>query len=216
MALVSIRGWLRRRAARNDVKRLLDEVAERSEALAHTLSELHDGPDAAHGEALRVIEEGYWHDHPEDDGAMVAHHLLPRLATLATVARAGVKSGAPTRHRTSDPRPIARIETALIAGWTKRHGPKVVTFWGDPSDENITAMIEDAKANPPGKPYPGRFRPSVSESAVFRDIVGICYAAAGYSAFPKRALEAYVKMENKHRREILREVQRTLNGEDNQ
>ena len=201
-ALGHIRQSLRKPSANNAVAAHLAEI----ERLAIELSrKLRVGivPEAA-----GMIEDGYWAQHPMDDGHNVAAHLCPRLDTLTAVASAAIEAlpkGKPVRSRVGSPRPIRLIDDALMNGWVKRHGP-VAMSWTDPDGDEaavIAAMIEDAKANPPGKPFPAEHCPSVSEGSAYREIVGICYAAAGYKRFPKRALEAHVKARNLDRKELL-------------
>lgn len=180
-ALGHIRQSLRRPSANNAVAAHLAEI----ERLAIELSrKLRVGivPEAA-----GMIEEGYWAQHPMDDGHNVAAHLCPRLDTLTAVANAAIEAlpkGKPVRSRVGSPRPIRLIDDALRNGWVKRHGP-VAMSWTDP------------------EPFPAEHCPSVSEGSAYREIVGICYAAAGYKRFPKRALEAHVKACNLDRKELL-------------
>lgn len=201
-ALGHIRQSLRKQSANNAVAAHLADI----ERLAIELSrKLRVGivPEAAH-----MIGVGYWAQRPMDDGHDVAAHLCPRLDTLTAVARAAIEAlpeGEPVRKKTGNPRPIRLIDDALMRGWVKRHGPVAMSWTAPDGDEAavIAAMIEDAKANPPGKPFPKEHCPSVSEGSAYREIVGICYAAAGYKRFPKRALEAHVKARNLDRKELL-------------
>ena len=200
-ALGHIRRSVRKPSGNNAVAAHLAEI----ERLASELSrKLRVGiiPEAA-----GMIEVGYWAQRPMDDGHNVAAHLCPRLDTLIAVASAAIGAlpkGKQARSNVVDPKPIRFIEEALVTGWVKRHGPVAVS-WTDPDggdDAVIAAMVEAAKANPPGKPMLASHRPSVSEGSAFHEIVGICYAAAGYDHFPKRALEAFIKACNKDRREL--------------
>lgn len=212
-ALWQIRRSLRKPSGNNVVATHLADI----ERLAIELSrKLRVGivPEAAH-----MVDVGYWAQRPMDDGHDVAAHLCPRLDTLTAVASAAIEAlpkGEPVRKKTGNPRPIRLIDDALMRGWVKRHGPVAVS-WTDPDGDEaavIAAMIEDAKANPPGKPFPKEHCPSVSEGSAYREIVGICYAAAGYERFPKRALEAHVKACNLDRKELLAGLDDVLSQEE--
>lgn len=202
-ALVEVRRALRKPAARNDLSALLDDIADLADKLAHKLWAINAQTDASHGTALGLIEPEYWQGKRlEDDGPTVAHHLCPRLEALARAARIGREAipNKPARHKVGDWRPIARIDAALSDGWARVHAPRVGR---SECPETVSDMIAYAKANPPAPPYPGALRPSSSPRCVFREIVGICYEAAGGNPDPERALKAYVALVRKKQSEML-------------
>jgi hypothetical protein len=194
-ALIEVRRGLFKRAARNDVKVVLNDVEKLSTELMHLLGAIAAPPDAARAEALARIEEGYWQgERIHDDGPTSMHHLIPRLHALAAAARAGVVAlpSVPTRHNSADPRPIRWIESALLDGWIKVHGPHVGTTHGP---ETLADMVADAKANPPAPPYPAEFSASRSPGSVFSRVAGICYVAVGGNPDPDRAIRNYLEIE---------------------
>lgn len=206
-AQLAIRVAIAPHAARNDALQLLEDIRKLSVELDRKLGVLLLPPTAGHSLVHALLEERYWRiaDRQADDGPTLSEHLMPRLRALSASASHSIDSlpKQATRHRTGDPTPIRRIDEALLWGWVKAHGP-VAGAWAsfDNEADEIAAMIEHAQAQRPAKPYPAEFRPSVSASSAFREIVEICYSAAGYKAFPKRALEAYVSEKNRQRREL--------------
>jgi len=208
MALIEVSRTLFKRAGRNDVKAVLNDVQKLSTELIRLLGTIAAPPDAARGEALGRIEEGYWQgDRLHDDGPTSMHHVIPRLHALAAAARAGVVAlpSAPTRSRNADPRPIARIRDALLFGWVKVHGPRVGTTHGH---ETLSDMVADAKANPPAPPFPKKLRPS--RVGAFSEIAGICYAAAGSEYQPDAAIRNYLFAEKVQRSEMIKGFEQAI------
>jgi|GEM_PF-2934957 len=211
--LAIVRRYVRRRAANNDIAEPLRDVARLASELARKLQT------AMVPEAAMMIEEGYWRARPKDEGPTVAMHMCPRLDALTAAARAAidtVPNGTQARTSVGDPRPIRAIDEALLDGWVKRYGPMACS-WIDPDggeDAVIAAMVKAAEENPPGKPFPARHRPSVSDGSAYREIVGICYAAAGYERYPKRALQAHVKAYNKERHELRASIDDALSKQE--
>lgn len=184
--LPGIRRTLYRHARRNDVSAILEAVAKHAEALLKELGRIASQTDPSRAEANVVIERAYWQAFPGDDGAWSAHHMMPRLKAIAAGARAGIAAlpTKPTRHRTADPRPIARIDAALVYGWSKTHSP------GDLCPEKFKPSDTTRKRDGSG--------------SVFREIAGICYEAAGS---PKgeslRAIRTYLQQERARHAEAL-------------
>ncbi|MBU8976400.1 hypothetical protein JI752_009645 [Lysobacter sp. MMG2] len=207
--LVFIRAITSPRAARNDVAVLLKDVERLSSDLVRKLDALAGLPDAAHGTAFAKIEERYWQERPEDDGHNVAAAIGPRLSALVKVAREAQADlpDHPTRNKAGDPRPIRSIQDALLRGWIAARGSRIRVSGYYETEE---AMVAAAQQNPPLPRYPKEFLPSVSEGSSFHEIVGICYLAAGYKGFPKRALQAYNKHYNDRRRELLRGLEAAI------
>ncbi|HEY5780339.1 MAG TPA: hypothetical protein VIT66_00520 [Lysobacter sp.] len=207
-ALVAVRSYVSPPAANNDTADLLREIEQLASDLARKLRALSNVADSAHHKAGSMIEEGYWTWRPEDDGATVPNLLCPRLDALtiaASEAGSSLPKGKAVRPTAGNPAPIRSIERALVRGWSKAHDP-VVSNRTDPEggDEvTLSAMVEEAKRDSLGKPYPRKLLPSVSVTSAFHQIVGICYAAGGYTAFPKRALQEYVANRNRTRKEII-------------
>ncbi|MGS1013086.1 hypothetical protein ACVCL0_14225 [Rhodanobacter sp. UC4450_H17] len=202
-ALSVVRRTLFKPAARNAVKAVLKDVEKRSTELMQVLAAIAVPSDAARGEALGRIEEGYWQgDRMDDDGPTSMHHLIPRLHALAVAARDGVATmpSGPTRYSSADPRPVNAIDRALLYGWTKAYGPRVGTTYGH---ETLADMVADAKANPPAPPYPAEFDASRSPGCVFSRVVGICYAAVGGNPDPDRAIRNYLEIKRATFREAM-------------
>ena len=208
-ALISVRQHARQPAANNDMAAQLAEVERLASELSRKLRA------AVIPDAARMIEERYWPQRPTDDGPTVAMHLCPRLDAL-TVAAGGaaeaLPSGMQSRSRVGNPEPVQWIDDALFNGWAKAHGTGAVHAWIDPNNEDadIAAALERGNAMARAKPYPETFRPSVSVSSPFFEIVCICYAAVGYEKPPKRALQTYVTAKNAHRRVIRQALDEAL------
>lgn len=212
--LVGIRRVLYRHAGRNDVKATLETVAKHAEALLKELGRIASQTDPARAEANVIIEDAYWRAFPDDGGPWSAHHMLPRLDAIAAGAREGIEAlpTKPTRHRTADPRPVARIDAALVYGWSKTHC-RAYTVERD----SLAEFEAQAKASPPPGPYAEKFKPSDAprrrdgSGSVFREIVGICYEAAGS---PKgeslRAIRAYLKYKRERHAEALARLNEVL------
>jgi hypothetical protein len=185
-ALEHIRRDLRSPSANNAVATHLGEIEKLASELSRKLRV------CIVPEAAGMIEDGYWTQRPMDDGYNVAAHLCPRLDTLTAVTSVAIDAlpkGKPARSRTGSTRPIQLIDDALMNGWVKRK------------------MIEAAKL---AAPFPAEHCPSVSEGSAYREIIEICYAAAGYRRFPKRALEAHVAACNRYRKELRTVVDEAL------
>lgn len=177
-------------------------------------------------DAARLIEERYWPQRPTDDGPTVALHLCPRLDALANAAASAigvVPKGQQARSSASKPEPVRCIDEALHFGWTKAYGSNTAA-WIDPKNEEaeIDEVIERIASKLPAKgsdaavalaqkqQYPDTLRPSVSEGRAFPEIVGICYAAVGYTTHPKRAIQAYVTAYNANRTKMLKAFNEAL------
>lgn len=216
-ALAAIRRTLYRRAARNDVKASLETVAKHADALLKELGRIAMQTDPARAAANLIIEEAYWRAFPDDQGPWSAHHMLPRLREIAEGARTGIKKlpVGPTRNRPADPHPIARIDNALLYGWGKVH-----VHVHHVREDTPAEWAAHAKSYPPAGPYPKRF--DASDAAprkdgsgnVFREIVGICYEAAGAKpdADPLRAIRAYLKLKKEKHAEALARLNEVLNA----
>lgn len=212
-ATVTIKRVLYPAAAHNDVAALLDRIADASRELGLKLHSLAAQIDSAHATAFCLVETGYWQgDRLGDEGPSAAYHLIPRLAALSSAAVAGKESlpEGPARSRTADWQPIKKIDSALLHGWVKAHGPFVRSS-GDP--ESVAVALAEIHAQAPAKPYPKEFRPSSSADSVFRRIVGICYAAAGaVNNDPERAIKAYVSKVRKYRAEARAAIEQGNNS----
>jgi hypothetical protein len=215
-ALSMVKLTLYPRATLTAVRALLTSVESHAEALMVALGKMATQFDSAHTESFGLIEEAYWNIRREDerqndsatkympvhddDGATLAHHLIPRLSALAQAANLGLaKKGAkPTRHRTASPQPIRWIESALLRGWNQAHGSRVVH---GRSAEEFEEKMEAMRKTPPMPPYPRNFRPSDKEGCAFREIVSICYEAAGAPSEhdPLRAIRSYLKQRSEQR-----------------
>lgn len=216
-ALSMVKLTLYQRATLTAVRALLTSVESHAEALMVVLSKMATQFDSAHAESFGFVEEAYWNIRREDerqngsatkhmpvhddDGATSAHHLIPRLSALARAARLGLaaKGAKPTRHRTASPQPIRWIEGALLRGWNLAHGSSVVHGKSAEEFEEKMAAMRKAPSRPP---YPGDFRPSDKEGCAFREIVSICYEAAGAPSEhdPLRAIRSYVKQRSEQRK----------------
>jgi hypothetical protein len=208
-ALSMVKITLFQRATLTAVRDVLTSIDTHAEALMDVLRKMATQFDGAHAESLGFVEEAYWNIRREDDqqgnsnskhipahdddGPTSAHHLIPCLSALARAARRGLeaKGAKPTRHRTASPQPIRWIEDALLRGWNQAHGSIVVH--GKSAEEFEEKMASMRKA-PPRPPYPEAFWPSDSVGGAFREIVGICYEAAGAppEQEPLRAIRNYL------------------------
>lgn len=194
-------------APKAEIACILDEVEELSRSLATKLNALVSMPTAAYGAAFSLLEEGYWQSRPDDEGPTSSSHLTPRLVALGEAARFGRESlpAQQSRPRLADPRPIKRIEQALMQGWLNAKGSRVRTT---PDNETLEQALASARENPPLGPYPSAFIPS--KNGAFREIVGICYAAVGANSDPLRAIEGHLKLRNECRRRSLAALENGL------
>lgn len=215
-ALMMVKLTLSPRATLTNIRMVLSSVENHAEALIDVLGKMATQIDSAHAESFGVVEEAYWDIRREDadrggtasnlgvqddDGATLAHHLIPRLSALARAASIGLAAkGAnkPTRHRTASPQPIHWIESALLRGWNQAHGSSVVHA---KSAEEFEEKMEALQKGPSRPPYPSKFRPSDREGCAFREIVSICYEAAGApnEHHPLRAIRSYLKQRSDQR-----------------
>lgn len=181
--LPDIRTFIRRSATTAGTADLLGEIERLASDLSRKLHALATMSDAEHFKAGSHLERGYWSRRLSDSGPTVAAHMVPRLETIAAVARearGALPSGKPTRHRIADPAPVRLISESLYRGWLK---------------------------SSPSGAYPRSLQPSSSPGAPFRRIVGICYEAVGGTADPERAIKAFVGQVRKDRAELLAAIQ---------
>lgn len=185
-------------AARNDVNALLDGVAKLTHKLLRKTAAIERQISTAHATAHLLIEQGYWHARPDDEGGVSFHCVAPRLKALRDAACAGKKQlpSKPSRLRSASPQPVRAIYQALVHGWTKEHGSSVFEVYYENGKEVKTYTNE-----PNPKPYPDTFHASAADGSAFREIVGICYAAEGGNSDPVTAIKAYLKIEKEIRTE---------------
>jgi hypothetical protein len=197
-------------APRSDVVDVLSKVRTHADGLIACLVALAKQSSAAHSVAHALIEEGYWQgERLNDDGPTSSHHLIARLQALAKASQ-NAASGLPkgqTRPRLADPRPIKWIEESLFSGWLEQRGSRVRNT---PAKETLADMIAAAKANPPLPPYPKEFKPSKAENGVFREIVGICYRTVDGNNDPLRAIESYLAIERKKRKDLISAIENSV------
>lgn len=208
-AFPRIRLALHRRAARNAVKASLETVAKHADALLKELGKIAMQTDPARAAANLIIEEVYWRHFPDDSGPWSAHHMLPRLRAVADGARSGIEKlpAKPTRHHTANPLPIRAIDHALISGWSKVH-----VHIHHVREDTPSQWAAHAKAHPPAGPYPRRFIASDAPKSAFREVVGICYEAAGaeVDTDPLRAIRAYLKLKREKHVEAMARLEEVL------
>lgn len=192
VALVNIRRVVSARPTRSGTKALLKDIEDLAGELSRKLSALVTQPSPEYGWAYLLVEERYWNlpERQEDDGGMVPLHLVPRLSALANVAKSAHDSipKGQTRQTQADPRAIRWIDDALLSGWLREQHDPVGT-------------------DRPLPPYPKDFAVSKAEKSKFRAIAGICFSAIGGNADPLRAIEAYLAVERKQRKEMLSKIE---------
>lgn len=222
-ALMDVKRVLFKPAGGNEVKAVLADIADQAEELTKKLTRATLQVEAAHAEAMARIEERWWEirranaqdkarailksgtGDPDsradaainalhgDDGQTSMHHLIPRLTALVDAARSGIDNigSKPRRHRVADPLPVRAINDALLRGWSHEHGPPVRA-----GDGYGTV--------PRTNPYPRELRPSSKEGSAFREIVRICYEAAGAPTEHDRlrAIEAFLQFRRKQQDEL--------------
>ena len=105
--------------------------------------------------------------------------LIPQLQQLRTAARSAIEKIGPhpnpTRSRTALWIPVGTIDGALRDGWEQ-------------------ARRQQLPAKGLAEQVPEQFQPTATQDSTFREVVGICYeaAGAGVDADPLRAIRAYV------------------------
>lgn len=156
-----------------DVRQHLDEVAETARAAARALQALLAAPDTegARFEAnLRLRQASLRTD---DDGLVQdpIDQMNSMLRDLLEVAEKAIENTPPAQTRPqAHVYPIRYIDSALRIGFNR--------IW-----KSVPA--EERRQNP--------FAPSASEGSPFREVVAICYAAAGSAnTDPLRAIRAYL------------------------
>jgi hypothetical protein len=108
----------------------------------------------------------------DDHGGMVAVVFVPRLDAIADAAAEAAKiKRKQTRPRAPSWREIDGIQRALRTGFAEHYRSR-----GHPV---------------PG--YPSRLMPHAKPDCDFGQIVATCCVAAGYTRFPKRAVEAFMR-----------------------
>lgn len=172
-ALRVIRLYLEPSPKLGEVRQHLIEVADTARAASRALQALLSAPDSegARSEAkarlrqasLRIDDEGLMHE-PLDQ-------MSSTLRELLKVAKAAInKTPTEQTRQQAHPYPIAYIDHALRIGFN--------VIWK-------TIPIAERKPNP--------FAPSARKGSPFRDVVAVCYAAAGApNADPLRAIRAYL------------------------
>lgn len=203
--------WIRPPVAKNKIKAHLTEIQAAAKALYEKLDLPAVGASSGHQQALELLDERAVIIDPGAEDALHPVALLPHLATLLDVTDYALdqlaKQG-PARYRTGDPRPIKRIEVALLDGWARAHGSIGIHVrcralgTGDPEADDaamdaaiVQKLDEGAKAKP-SNPYPKKLLPS---GDAFKDVVRLVYAAAKYNKDPKRAIENFVAEWNAER-----------------
>lgn len=209
-ALIWVRLVLRPPAGKNATKAHLTEIRDAATALHKKLGVLYRMPGADYQHAAELLDALRIVDDADDPTASISDLVLPRLTMLLEATAYGLRELAeqgPARHRTGDPRPVARIETALVKGWVTAHGPIAERITartkgtGDLArdeaamEEEVTRQIAQTSRTRPAKPYPKKLQPSSQE---FKEVVRVVYAAAGYGE-PKRAIEKFVALWNASR-----------------
>lgn len=156
-----------------EVRQHLDEVADTARAASRALQALLSAPDTegARSEAklrlrqasLRIDDDGLVQE-PLDQLSTMLRDLL-KVAETA-IAKTPTEQTRPKAHTY----PIAYIDHALRIGFN--------VVWK-------TIPISERKPNP--------FAPSTGKGSPFRNVVAVCYAAAGVSnTDPLRAIRAYL------------------------
>jgi hypothetical protein len=199
-ALVAIKCALQPPPGRNATAKILADVTKHAEALAALLANMWNQTDAAHGQAMIEVEQRYWEERPDDIGPSSAYFVIPQLAALADAARAALEAMPKdqARHRTGSGEPIKRIKDALLRGWIDAQGPR---------DVRIIDGREYKAALPP---FPDKFH--ARESKQFREIVAVCYDAAGAPRDyePLAAIRACARDEKQQRKELLAVVKEAI------
>ncbi len=214
-------------ASTNKTKEHLLEIKSAAKSLRSKLDALERMPASDYQYAAELLDERgvIVPEGREDLGLHYSDGLRPHLENLldsTDYALQLLSTRGPARSRTGDPRPIKRIETALITGWAKAHGPVAVHVratvkgTGDPDrddarlEKKVMDGLKKVEASTPGKPYPSEL---LTSSQAFKDVVRVVYRAAGYTkGEPKRAIENFIADANRGRREVVAGMTQALDA----
>lgn len=176
-----------------DVRSRLQDIADAAHTLASAIKRLDHGIGPADSAAAWRLYEAHSTqlaaDHLADPHTHYPNNPDPQAlrveaARLEAIANAAMEPlrGKQARARTGSLLPVSWIDDALLDGWSKTHTNHL-------SDDDLR------KGNyPPLPAYP--FAPS--QGRAFREIVSICYQAAGHpTADPERAIKNYLRGERK-------------------
>lgn len=176
----------------NDVRERLQNIADAAHALAAAIKRLDHGTDPADSAAAWRLDEAHSDqlaaDHLADP--LQAHYpdnpdpqaLRGEIERLESITNAAIEplQGRQSRRRTGSPWPVSQIDDALLQGWNRTHTAHL-------SDDDLR------NGNyPPIPDYP--FKPR--KGGAFREIVSICYQAAGHpTTDPEWAIKSYLHSE---------------------
>lgn len=178
--LVAVQSALQREPAQGDVRGVLGDVAKHTRALLAILGPMVSRNDIARAAAIEHMDEAFMDRRREagqplrfEEGEVAMRILIPQLQQLHLVADTAFKKMGghlqPARSRTAHWIGVGVIDGALRDGWEFAHS---------------------------GESIPEKFKPTANEGSTFREVVGICYeaAGAGVDADPLRAIRAYMRI----------------------
>lgn len=178
--LVVVQSALQRDPAQADVRDVLGDVAKHTHSLLATLRPMVSRNDVARAVAIEHMDEAFMDLRREarqplrfEEGEVAIRILIPQLQQLHLAAHnAFRKMGSylkPARSRTANWIGVSVLDGALRDGWGLAH---------------------------PHEPIPEKFEPTAKEGSTFREVVGICYeaAGAGIDADPLRAIRGYMRI----------------------
>ncbi len=175
LALRIIKAYTAAPATLCDVRNPLDDLTKAAARTAKLLNSLSQAPvhDDAMTEAKGRLMLAIYEVVPDFSELTLAQ--LQSAACLIRDAASHALQEIPrqqSRHKSAHVYPIKYIDDALLLGFT---------------------ASQNANKEGPWPPYP--FKPSASPTSKFRQIVGVCYEAAGApSNDPERAIKSYMRV----------------------
>lgn len=169
---------------RNETRDILSDIEKLADALVKKLGATAKHLTPEHGLVHALLQQKYWAS-PErmnDSGPTVEQHIIVRLNALSDAAKQSREELPKNQSRriAGNPYPIEQIDTSLRQGWQEKH-PAVIWVAKSELQKRIGQRAPSQ--------YPELF--SVGRNNNFHEIVRVCYAAAGGTHDPDRAIRAY-------------------------
>lgn len=202
--LPSIRAFLKKAPARNDVLAKLQDLATALRSAHDSIASLL-APNSMEGEiSVKQSALAWVHAASFDVGepADALDMSLPSLRSALSVVDQAVKDvsglGA-TRNRTASTRPVALVDGALLRGFLKAHGHlpgRSAELAGSPRLIPSYVLAPSAILAPPAKER--SLTPSAAEGSDYRRIVEMSYEAAGSRRGSReKAIKAFINQQKK-------------------
>lgn len=168
--LPAIRLLLRPRPTLAEVRAELTGFGEAVKDLTNAIERINGGVDgSAHAEVCELITREHWRTELTDSD--VFDDLLLSLEMLQLIVKRAAAALPTTQRRplTAKAGPVKAIDQALRSGFERHH---------QEAGQEVVPPYTLHTSSSPGSP--------------FREIVGICYAAAGANRDPERAIKNYL------------------------